>query len=188
MLDYITSRYDQFIEDLETIVNIDSGSRYAPGVRKIAALFQQRFSKLSWYTQALSFADGNVPCLEATNVNPTDADVKYDFLFLGHMDMVFLEGTVQQRPFLIDGTQAKGPGVCDMKGGLVAMLHVMETLQHIGIADKLSLAVGFNSDEEIGSHASRQWLEELAAKSKRVFIFEPCRIGGQRVLQRKGAG
>jgi glutamate carboxypeptidase len=75
-----------------------------------------------------------------------------------------------------------------MKGGLVAMLHVMETLQHIGIADKLSLAVGFNSDEEIGSHASRQWLEDLAAKSKRVFIFEPCRIGGQRVLQRKGAG
>jgi hypothetical protein len=138
MLDYITSRYDQFIEDLETIVNIDSGSRYAPGVRKIAALFQQRFSKLSWYTQALSFADGNVPCLEATNVNPTDADVKYDFLFLGHMDMVFLEGTVQQRPFLIDGTQAKGPGVCDMKGGLVAMLHVMETLQHIGIADKVT--------------------------------------------------
>jgi glutamate carboxypeptidase len=46
----------------------------------------------------------------------------------------------------------------------------------------------FNSDEEIGSSASRPWLEEMAAKSKRVFVFEPGRIGGERVLQRKGAG
>ena len=188
MLDYIASRYDQFIQDLETIVNIDSGSRYAPGIRKVAAFFHQRFDELDWYTQALAFGDGDVPCLGASNVNPSDAGVEFDFLFLGHMDTVFLEGTVQQRPFLIDGQQARGPGVCDMKGGLVAMLHVMETLDHIGIADKLSLAVGYNSDEEIGSHASRQWLEDMAAKSKRVFIFEPCRIGGQRVLQRKGAG
>jgi glutamate carboxypeptidase len=188
MLDYITSRYDQFIQDLETIVNIDSGSHYAPGVRKVAAFFHQRFEELDWYTQALAFADGDVPCLEATNVDPAAADVAYDFLFLGHMDTVFLEGTVQERPFTIDGQHAKGPGVCDMKGGLVAMLHVMEALQNNGIADKLSLAVGFNSDEEIGSHASRQWLEDMAAKSKRVFIFEPCRIGGQRVVQRKGAG
>ena len=188
MLDYIASRYDQFVKDLETIVNIDSGSQCAPGLRKIVAFFQGRLSKLGWYTQALSFADGDVPCLEAASVDPHAAGVEFDFLFLGHMDTVFLEGTAQQRPFTIDGKHARGPGVCDMKGGLVAILHVMETLQHFGITDNLSVCAGFNSDEEIGSNASRAWLEELAAKSKRVFIFEPCRIGGQRVLQRKGAG
>jgi glutamate carboxypeptidase len=188
MLDYIASRHDQFIEDLETIVNIDSGSLYSAGVRKIVAYFQERFSNLDWYTQALAFADGDVPCLEAANVDPQAPGTEFDFLFLGHMDTVFLEGTVQLRPFSIDGNHAKGPGVCDMKGGLVAILHVMETLQHFGITDNLSLCAGFNSDEEIGSNASRAWLEALAAKSKRVFIFEPCRIGGQRVLQRKGAG
>ena len=188
MLDYITSRYDQFIKDLETIVNIDSGSRYASGISKVAAYFQERFSKLGWHTQDLSFADGEVPCLEAANVDPRTPDVEFDFLFLGHMDTVFLEGTVQQRPFAIDGNHAKGPGVCDMKAGLVTILHVMETLQHFGITDKLSVCAGFNSDEEIGSNASRPWLEEMAAKSKRVFVFEPGRIGGQRVLQRKGVG
>ncbi len=188
MLDYIASRHDQFVEDLETIVNIDSGSGYATGIRKIVAFFQKRFSKLGWYTQALAFADGGVPCLEASNVDPHAPDTELDFLFLGHMDTVFLEGTTQQRPFTIDGKHARGPGVCDMKGGLVAMLHVMETLQHFGIADNLSVCAGFNSDEEVGSNASRAWLEELASKSKCVFIFEPCRIGGQRVLQRKGAG
>ena len=188
MLDYIASRYDQFIKDLETIVNIDSGSRFASGINKVAAYFQERFLKLGWYTQDLAFEDGEVPCLEAANVDPRDPGVEFDFLFLGHMDTVFLEGTVQKRPFAIDGDYAKGPGVCDMKGGLVAILHVMETLKQFGVCDKLSVCAGFNSDEEIGSHASRPWLEEMAAKSKRVFVFEPGRIGGQRVLQRKGAG
>jgi glutamate carboxypeptidase len=188
MLDYITSRYDQFIKDLETIVNIDSGSRYAPGIGKVAAYFQERFSKLGFYTQDLSFAGGEVPCLEAANVDPRAPGVEFDFLFLGHMDTVFLEGTVQQRPFAINGNDARGPGVCDMKAGLVTILHVMETLQHFGITDKLSVCAGFNSDEEIGSNASRPWLEEMATKSKRVFVFEPGRIGGHRVLERKGAG
>ena len=45
MHDYIASRYDQFIKDLETIVNIDSGSRCAPGIEKVAAYFQERFAK-----------------------------------------------------------------------------------------------------------------------------------------------
>ncbi len=188
MLDYISSRYDQFIKDLETIVNIDSGSRYTPGIRKVADYFQERFSKLGWHTKTLSFEDGDVPCLEAANVDPHAVSAEFDFLFLGHMDTVFLEGTVQHRPFAIDGKHARGPGVCDMKGGLVAVLHIMETLQHFGITENLAVCVGFNSDEEIGSNASRPWLEELAGKSKRVFIFEPCRIGGERVLQRKGAG
>ena len=188
MLDYIVPRYDQFIRDLETIVNIDSGSLYAEGIGKIAAFFQKRFSQLNWETQIHSFAEGKVPCLEAANVNPSAADTTFDFFFIGHMDTVFLEGEVQKRPFSIDGNHAKGPGVCDMKGGLVAILHVIETLQHFGLADKVSFCVGFNSDEEIGSGASRAWLEDIAQKSKRVFIFEPCRVGGQRVLQRKGGG
>ena len=188
MHDYIASRHEQFIKDLETIVNIDSGTLYAPGVKKIVAFFQDRFSQLDWKTKTYSFADGKVPCLEAANADPSAADTVFDFFCIGHMDTVFLEGEAQKRPFSIDGNQAKGPGVCDMKGGLVAILHAMETLEQFGIAEKLSLCIGFNSDEEIGSGASRAWLEDIAKKSKRVFVFEPCRVGGQRVLQRKGGG
>ena len=89
MLDYIASRYDQFVEDLETIVNIDSGSGYSAGIRKIVAFFQGRFSKMGWYAQDLAFADGDVPCLEAANVDPHAPDTELDFLFLGHMDTAF---------------------------------------------------------------------------------------------------
>ena len=188
MLDYIESRHNKFIKDLETIVNIDSGSHCAEGIEKIAAFFRKRFAQLNWETKIYSFAEGKVPCLETANANPAAADTKFDFFFIGHMDTVFLEGEVQKRPFSIDGNHAQGPGVCDMKGGLLAILNVIETLQHFGLTEKLSLCVGFNSDEEIGSGASRAWLEDIAKKSKRVFVFEPCRVGGQRVLQRKGGG
>jgi len=188
MHDHIASRHNQFIKDLETIVNIDSGSHYTPGVEKIVAFFQDRFSQLDWRTKTYSFAEGKVPCLEAANADPSATDTVFDFFFIGHMDTVFLEGEAQKRPFSIEGNCAKGPGVCDMKGGLVAILHVMETLQYFRLAEKLSVCVGFNSDEEIGSRASRPWLEDIAKKSKRVFIFEPCRVGGQRVIQRKGGG
>jgi glutamate carboxypeptidase len=54
------------------------------------------------------------------------------------------------------------------------------------VADDLSVCVAFNSDEEVGSNGSRRWFEALAAKSRRVLVFEPCRSTGQRVLQRKG--
>ena len=188
MRDYIASRYDQFVEDLQTIVNIDSGSHCVSGIEQIITFFQERFSKFDGYSRPRLFAEGKVPCLETANISPSAAHAAFDFLFIGHMDTVFPEGTVQKRPFSMDEKHAYGPGVCDMKGGLVTVLHVMETLQHFGVADKLSLCIGFNSDEEIGSTASRSWLEDLAKKSKRVFIFEPCRIGGHRVLQRKGVG
>jgi glutamate carboxypeptidase len=112
----------------------------------------------------------------------------YDILLLGHIDTVFQEGTAQVRPFSIIEGRGMGPGVVDMKAGLMTILHVAETLQEFGITDKLSLCIALNSDEETGSEASRAWIETLARKSRRVFVFEYCRPSGHHVLQRRGIG
>jgi glutamate carboxypeptidase len=109
-------------------------------------------------------------------------------MFLGHMDTVFPPGEVNKRPFAMDGHRATGPGVCDMKGGLLVALYVLDTLYHYGILDSLSVCVCFNGDEEVGSAASRDWIEANARNSRRVFVFEPCRPGNRFVLQRKGGG
>ncbi len=183
---YIASHYDQFLQDLETLVNVDSGSGHAPGLVAVARFFQERFDRLGWHTRALEFDGGAAPCLEVVNRKGHPATDRFDFLFLGHMDTVFPAGTARQRPFSIRDGRAWGPGVCDMKAGLVTVLHAAEALQHAGVADDLSVCIAFNSDEEIGSRASRPWFEGLAAKSRRVLVFEPCRSTGQRVLQRKG--
>ena len=183
---YIASRYDQFLQDLEALVNVDSGSGHGPGLATVARFFQERFDRLGWHTRALEFDGGSAPCLEVVNRKADQASGRFDFLLLGHMDTVFAEGTARQRPFGIRDGRAWGPGVCDMKGGLVTMLHAAEAAEQAGFAGDLSICMAFNSDEEIGSRASRPWFEALAARSRRVLVFEPCRSTGQRVLQRKG--
>jgi len=188
MLEQIENRFEKFLIDLETIVNIDSGSRYVPGLEAVSAFFQKRFQKIGWTTTNYSFDGGKAPCLEAANKPLSGNDSALDLLFIGHMDTVFEQGTAAARPFSRDEKRAYGPGVCDMKGGLVTMLHIAELLQQNAVAEDITIAMAFNSDEEIGSRGSRPWYESLAAKSRCVFVFEPWRSTGERILQRKGGG
>ena len=188
MRELIENRFEKFLVDLETIVNIDSGSRYVPGLEAVSAFFQKRFQKIGWTTTNYSFDDGKVPCLEAVNKPLSGNDSALDLLFIGHMDTVFEQGTAAARPFARDEKRAYGPGVCDMKGGLVTMLHIAELLQQTAVAKDITIAMAFNSDEEIGSRGSRPWYEGLATKSRCVFVFEPWRSTGERILQRKGGG
>ena len=184
----IKNRFEQFLLDLETIVNIDSGSGYVPGLEAVGDFFQERFQKIGWVTTKHSFDGGKVPCLEITNKQISESDSAFDLLFIGHMDTVFAKGTAAARPFSKDGKRAYGPGICDMKGGLMTMLHVAEILQQTGVSDDVAIAMAFNSDEEVGSRGSRAWYEGLAAKSRCVFVFEPWRATGDRILHRKGGG
>ena len=188
MLEQIENRFEKFLIDLETIVNIDSGSRYVPGLEAVSAFFQERFQKIGWTTTNYSFDEGKVPCLEVANKPLAGNDSALDLLFIGHMDTVFEQGTAADRPFSRDENRAYGPGVCDMKGGLVTMLHIAEILQQTAAAKDIAIAMAFNSDEEIGSRGSRPWYEALAAKSRCVFVFEPWRSTGERILHRKGGG
>lgn len=184
----VESRYDLFISDLETLVNIDSGSENPAGLTAVRDFFLNRFSQLGWQVKTHAFLDGKVPCLEVVSPGASKTNKPFDFLFLGHMDTVFEEGTAARRPFSIRDGRALGPGVCDMKAGLVTMLHVAEVITQKGLADDLSVCMGFNSDEEVGSRGSRAWFEGLAKRSERVLVFEPCRATGHRILHRKGGG
>ncbi|RLB90766.1 MAG: M20 family peptidase [Deltaproteobacteria bacterium] len=185
MKQYIEVRHENFLIDFETIINIDSSSDNKSGIEKVARFFEKRFTGIGLDTEVLFLGDKKVPCLYAEH---RPSKKPFDIMFLGHMDTVFPTGEVEKRPFSIKGNRAFGPGVCDMKGGLLVVLHVLETLKHEGILDSLSVCVAFNGDEETGSKASRDWIMSTAKKSLRTFVFEPCRPGYRFVLQRKGGG
>jgi glutamate carboxypeptidase len=185
MKDFIDSRIDTFITDLESLVNIDSGSDNLAGVEAVARALVPRLSAIGFTTRLKKLGTSGVPCLEALNVSEKETS---DVLFLGHMDTVFPDGEAVKRPFCVDGHRATGPGVSDMKGGLVLALHTLETLHHAGLLDRLAIRVCFNGDEEVGSAASRRWIEDHARSSRRVFVFEPCRPAHRLVLNRKGGG
>ena len=179
------SRADGFIHDLKTLVNIDSGSDNIAGIEKVARFLAPRLEAVGLAVSLEKLGERGVPCLHAHN---TAADQKADLLMLGHMDTVFPAGEAKRRPFAVAGNRATGPGVCDMKGGLLMALHVLETLHCRGLLERLSVKVCFNGDEEVGSRASRAWIQSHAAGSRRAFVFEPCRPGYRFVLKRKGGG
>ncbi|MCF8113180.1 MAG: M20/M25/M40 family metallo-hydrolase, partial [Desulfotignum sp.] len=122
---------ERFLDDFEYVVNTDSASGNNDGVLKVAHFFQERFFRLGMACGIQLPGNGTVPCLKATLGDPP-----HDMMFLGHMDTVFPEGEAAQRPFALHGNRAWGPGVCDMKGGLLVALHALETLKKTGDLDK----------------------------------------------------
>ena len=93
-------------------------------------------------------------------------------LLVGHMDTVFDEGTVAERPFRIDGDIARGPGVSDMKGGLLTGFVATEVLQEAGFDGFGTITYVCNPDEEIGSPFSGPVIRELAPQHDAAFVLE----------------
>lgn len=172
---------NQYLNELETLVNIDSGSNYSNGVKKVADYFKKKYMEINWLITEHNFDDSVGPCLEIKN---SEAD-NYDILFIGHMDTVFPAGTVEKRPFTLRDNRAYGPGVIDMKSGLLSLYYVMKLLD-LKKDNKPSFCIALNSDEEISSKFSSPWLEGLAKKSKYAFVLEPARKNGALVSERKG--
>jgi len=110
-------------------------------------------------------------------------------LMLGHYDTVWPLGTLRDMPFVADGDVVHGPGVFDMKGGIVQALLALETLQHFNTSPAVTPVMFLNSDEEIGSRESRRYIERLAPLMDRVLVLEPS-LGPSGLLKtaRKGIG
>jgi glutamate carboxypeptidase len=110
-------------------------------------------------------------------------------LLLGHYDTVWPLGTLTDMPFEVDGDIVRGPGVYDMKGGIVQGLLALDTIRHFGVEPAVTPVAFFNSDEEIGSRDSRRHIESLARRVDRVFVLEPSLgPGGKLKTTRKGIG
>jgi glutamate carboxypeptidase len=104
-------------------------------------------------------------------------------LLVGHHDTVFPLGTLATRPFRVEDGKATGPGVFDMKGGIVLGVHAVAAL-----ADRDGVEMLFTADEEVGSDASRALIESRAEACGAVLVLEPAADGGALKTGRKGTG
>ncbi len=109
-------------------------------------------------------------------------------LLLGHCDTVWPAGTVERMPVEIRDGRLAGPGVYDMKGGLVQGIFALRALRDLGLDPEVEPAFFINSDEEIGSIESLARIERLARHARRVFVLEPS-LGpaGKLKTRRKGS-
>src|SRR5450756_2367873 len=110
-------------------------------------------------------------------------------LALGHSDTVWPIGTLRSMPFRqVDG-RLWGPGVLDMKAGIVFFLFAVRALRELDIAAGSKVLLQLNPDEEVGSEVSRPLTEKNAARSKAVLVLEPgTGLTGKLKTARKGVG
>lgn len=108
---------------------------------------------------------------------------------LGHYDTVYSTGTLKEMPFRISGGKAYGPGIFDMKAGIVQALFALEALQRAKLHPQKQIVFLWTSDEEIGSESSRKLIETEARRSDAVFVLEPS-FGPRGLVKtaRKGVG
>jgi glutamate carboxypeptidase len=167
---------------LEEVVNIDSGSYDKAGVDRVGERFRTFFAEngISTRTQVhAEFGDALIAEVAGT------ASGNRPIVLMGHRDTVFSKGEAARRPFRVADGRAYGPGVCDMKAGLVMNAFVLAAFQRVGGAAPPLLGL-LTSDEEIGSPACRPLIEETARGARAVLNSEPGRPSGNVVTGRKG--
>ncbi|MES2210861.1 MAG: M20 family metallopeptidase [Chloroflexota bacterium] len=210
----VTVGHLRFLAELERLCNIDCGSYSPAGVNEVAAWVEAAFRDLGGEVErrpdpsgrygdtvigtfrgragAGSRAGTGNPAVAGSRAGTgSPAGTGPRVLLIGHMDTVFADGTVAERPFSIDGDIARGAGVTDMKGGLLAGIHALAALRQLGGGDWAELPFErityiANPDEEIGSPSSTPHIRDLAAQSDLCLVLECARANGDFVSSRKG--
>ncbi len=109
-------------------------------------------------------------------------------LLIGHHDTVWPKGTIARMPFRIRGGRAYGPGVLDMKSGIVLGLAAIRALQVLGVKPSSPVRLFLNPEEETGSKSFRREIEREAKAARAVLVLEPAAEGGALKTARKGVG
>jgi len=180
----VEGRLPRFMAELERLVNIDCGSYTADGVDRVAGFVSGALSELGASVERIPHEPGSDGTrLGDLVIGRLEGDGPR-ILLIGHMDTVFDPGTVAERPFRVAGDRALGPGVTDMKAGLLAGLHAVAALHEAGTRPSLTFVA--NPDEEIGSPFSTPHIRELAPGHDAVLVLECARANGDIVSARKG--
>ena len=183
LCDWLADRRDAMIVLLAEVVNIDSGSSDKAGVDAVGERFRRFLAEHGVETAAISRETcGDILKATLAGRNPVG---RATVLLMGHCDTVFGKGEAARRPFTVVGNRAYGPGVADMKAGLVMNSFLLVAFQHFGCLDAPLVAL-YTSDEEVGSAQSRGVIEEEARKAAFVLNAEPGRVSGNLVSERKG--
>src|SRR5450759_4506804 len=170
-----------FLEDLGSLVNVDCGSYTKAGVDQVGgwtARFLERLGATVDIRPHDTYGDTVIGTFDGEQGGPR-------ILMIGHLDTVFPEGTARQRPFRIDAGIAHGPGVTDMKSGLLVGLYAIMALRSLAVDEEQDgdivelpferLVFVANPDEEIGSPTSSPIIRELALEAELGFVLECAR-------------
>ena len=165
---------------LQTLVQTESPSHEKAAVDRVGAIVADEARNLGAQVEMIPSAGTGNHVLSRWG-SGTDG-----ILLLCHMDTVFPLGTIEKTPFREEGDKIFGPGALDMKAGIVISLAAIEAVIQQGLRRPVMLLC--TSDEEIGSHTSREYIERLAKESALVLVMEGALLDGSLKTWRKGVG
>ena len=185
LLRYCESAKDDLLACLEEAVKIESPTLSKPDVVRMARFFAARLREQGGRVQVLNHATAGSSVVaefwgEMRHAKP--------LLLLGHLDTVWEVGTLRRMPFRVRGGRAYGPGIYDMKSGIVCGLWAIRALRAIGVESVRPVRFFLNSDEETSSVAFREELLAEARRAHAVLVLEPAAAGGALKTARKGVG
>jgi glutamate carboxypeptidase len=163
---------------------INSGSGHRAGLDRMRAGLREEFARLPGATvEELPCA--NTAAALRVSVRP---DAKTRILLNGHFDTVYEAGDPFQRCRWLDAHTVNGPGVADMKGGLLTALATLQAFEQTPHAQSIGWDVLLTPDEETGSHGSAPLFRAARERVQFALVFEPARPNGDIVHSRKGTG
>ncbi len=180
-------RPDGFLTDLRELVAIDSGTEDPAGVNAVLDVLEGWMRRDGWDLERRRcgpLEDGTA--LGDLLVGRVEGRGRGRVLLVGHADTVFERGTAAARPLRVEGGRVLGPGVCDMKGGLVLGLAAVRALSEGGPEGLGRVTFLITPDEEIGSPGSRERIRAEARDHDVALVLEAAREDGSVVSARKG--
>lgn len=164
--------------------DINSGSGHLAGLDRMRAALREEFEMIPGTATEELPCEGTAAALRVS-LRP---EAKTRILLSGHFDTVYEENDPFQRCRWLDAARLNGPGVTDMKGGIVTMLAALQAFEQTPHAAKIGWDVLLTPDEETGSHGSRYLFRAAPERTQFALVFEPARPNGDIVQSRKGTG
>ncbi len=192
LLDYLHSRQTEMRSLLEELVLAESPSDVPAAQQKVLALLQKELEARDYRVRRIRGRQTGGHLLAVPNIrrksNLGDHSHHQPIqLLIGHCDTVWPVGTLEKMPLVLRQGKMYGPGVYDMKAGLVQTIFALEAVN--GFSHQITPVILINSDEEIGSYESTPQIRRLAKIAERAFVMEPS-LGptGKLKTRRKGVG
>ncbi|OQX35899.1 MAG: acetylornithine deacetylase [Oceanospirillales bacterium LUC14_002_19_P2] len=196
-LEWLDGQQESMLAETIRLAEINSGTLNVEGVNRVR-------HELEGLTQVLGGTRAVIDVAPWEQVNDAGEVIHHELgkalriskhpdaplrvFFCGHMDTVFAVDHPFQSVRWLDDNTLNGPGVTDLKGGLLVMIRALETLERSPWAGKIGWEILFNPDEEIGSPGSAALIREAASRCDLGMIYEPSFPDGNLAGQRKGSG
>ncbi len=182
---YFRSRRSDIINLLKTLVSLESPTADKKAVDACAALVVQELRRAG--AKVIPLPQREIGQLHVAEFSPAGVERSGEpILILTHIDTVWPVGKLEKMPFYISGDKAFGPGVLDMKAGLVMAVFALSTINRLNLKPRRKVRLLINSAEETGNELAHEIIRREAKASAFVLCLEPALPGGGLKLERKG--